>query len=83
MRRSGNTKVQYIAQLGDKHEDLVIIRHLHSGRALVQYSRFGAALCVFVAGPAQLKKMAQRRGRISISQKQITDGNLYASGTYS
>lgn len=78
-RRSGsNNKVQFIAQIGDKHEGLEIIKPLRSGRALVQYSRFGRALCVFVAGPSQLKKMASGSGRISITQRQCTDGNLYA-----
>lgn len=76
-------KVQFMCNLENKPhiEECVVLQERRGGKALVDFRRMGRSLGVFLAGPSQLRKIRGGKGRISITQRQFSDGKLYSGQT--
>lgn len=78
-----STRVAYRVNLESPHEEIRIVTNYPGGRRIAQRTpavlyRYGRPIAGFLASDGQLDKVADKRGRIEITEKQIDAYNHYA-----
>jgi hypothetical protein len=78
-----STRVAYRVNLDSPHEEIRLVKNYPGGERISQRRpamlfRFGRPIAGFLISEGQLDKVADKRGRIEITQKQIDAYNHYA-----